>query len=113
DKEAKRIEKDREKLENLRNKLSSRINDAAYASPETNQKLQDLEAQTRSKLAFARHAREVEGILRDLVTRGERDKTAAIFAAKYAYLFAEKASSLAEEGDRHLSLHHIKVMIDK
>ncbi|EIM05328.1 hypothetical protein A1A1_16730 [Planococcus antarcticus DSM 14505] len=113
EKEANRIAKEKEKLENLRNKLSLRITDASYYSPDTNQKLQDLELQTRSKIAFATHAREVESILKELVLRGEQDKAAAIFAVKYAYLFAEKASSLAKEGDSPASLHHIKTLIDK
>lgn len=113
EKEAYRVGQEKVKLENLRNKLSLRITDASYTSTDVNQKMQDLEAQTRSKLAFANHAREVEGILKDLVTRGEHDKAAAIFATKHAYLFAEKASSLAKEGDRPASLHHIKTLVDK
>lgn len=113
EKEANRVAKEREKLEDLRSKLSSRIADASYTSPDAKEKMQDLEVQTRSKLAFATHAREVEGILKDLVTRGENDKTAALFAAKHAYLFAEKASLLAKEGDKPASLHHIKTLVNK
>lgn len=113
DQEANRVNNEREKLANLRTKLTSRISDSAYTSPDAKEKMQDLEAHTRSKLAFARHAREVESILKELVERGENDKVVAAFALKYAYLFAEKASSLAEESDRPASLHHIKTLVDK
>lgn len=113
EKEANRIASDREKLEKLRTKLSTSIDDASYTSPDAKEKMQDLEAQTRSKLAFASQAREVESILRDLVTRGENDKTAAVFVSKYAYLFADKASYLAKDSDKNVSLHHIKTLVDK
>ena len=113
DKEAERILWERTRVEKLRTELIASIANTSYTSPDSNQKMQDLEAHTRSKLAFANHAREVEGILKDLVIRSEHDKTAAVFVTKYAYLFAEKASALAKEGDKPASLHHIKTLVDQ
>jgi hypothetical protein len=101
-------------LETLKQKLNDDLNESMYTnSEETRLKMQDLEAETRSALAFATDARSVEGIMRQLVERGERDQVAARFVSKHAYLFAEKAASLADEYDRAISLSHIKGLAEK
>lgn len=98
--------------EELQQKLNDDLNASTYISAEeTRLKLQDLEAETRSQLAFATHEREVEGIMKQLVERGQRDKVAAQFASKYTWMFAEKAAALtAGDFEKAASLNHIKVL---
>lgn len=97
-------------LEELKTKLDD---DIARVDGEPAENLEQLRAQTKTDLSFATHAREVEGILKNLVERGERDRSIARFVSTYGYMFAERAGDLAEKHDKMPSLHHIKQLVDK
>jgi len=111
DKAKKTTEKQAAALDELKTRLAddiargSRVKDTAA--------IEQLQAQARTDLSLAANARSVEIILRELVDRGSRDRTAAQFVATYGYLFAERVTALAADYERAASLVYIQTLINQ